>query len=107
MRHVAYHHLFAVSPFLLALAVSYFKRMLWCCGQLLPYVGMGSYGTRLHRDCNAMGDAAKIFPCVPFTCAENSILSVLIIKIARRWVTLRKSLLMFLVPVRKMHFSLD
>jgi len=55
----------AVSPFLLALSVSYFEETLWRCGQLWPYVGMGSLGTRLHRDCNAMGDAAKISPRVP------------------------------------------
>src|SRR5258705_5400808 len=42
---------------------------------------MGSLGTRLHRDCNAMGDAAKISPRVPSTCAQNAILSVLIIHI--------------------------
>jgi hypothetical protein len=68
---------------------------------------MGSLGTRLHRDCNAMGDAAKISsripsscailyspimrdckamgdvakisPRVPSTCAQNAILSLLII----------------------------
>jgi hypothetical protein len=41
---------------------------------------MGSLGTYLHRDCNAMGDAAKISPRVPSTCEENAILSLLIIK---------------------------
>jgi hypothetical protein len=41
---------------------------------------MGSLGTRLHRDCNAMGDAAKISPRVPSTCAQNAILSLLIIR---------------------------
>ena len=40
---------------------------------------MGSLGTRLHQDCNAMGDAAKISPRVPSTCAQNAILSLLII----------------------------
>jgi hypothetical protein len=38
---------------------------------------MGSLGTRLHRDCNAMGDAAKISPRVPSTCAQNAILTLL------------------------------
>jgi len=33
------------------------------------------------RDWNAMGDAAKISPCVPSTCAQNAILSLLIIHI--------------------------
>jgi hypothetical protein len=41
---------------------------------------MGSLGTRLHRDCNAVGDAAKISPRVPSTCAQNAILSLLIIR---------------------------
>jgi len=62
--HVAYLPLIAVSPFLLALSVSYCKHTLWRCGQLWPYVGMGSLGTRLHRDRNAMGDAATISPRV-------------------------------------------
>jgi hypothetical protein len=42
---------------------------------------MGSLGTRLHRDCNVMGNAAKTTPCVPSTCAQNTILSLLIIHI--------------------------
>jgi hypothetical protein len=33
-RRVAYRPPIAVSPFLLALSVSYFKRTLWRCGQL-------------------------------------------------------------------------
>jgi hypothetical protein len=41
---------------------------------------MGSLGTRLHRDCNAVGDPAKISPSVPSTCAQNVILSVLIVR---------------------------
>jgi len=41
---------------------------------------MGSLGTRLHRDCNAMGDVAKISPRVPPTCVQNPILSLLIIR---------------------------
>jgi hypothetical protein len=39
---------------------------------------MGSLGTHLHRDCNAMGDPAKIPPCVSSTSAQNAILSLLI-----------------------------
>ena len=42
---------------------------------------MGSLGTRLHQDCNAMGDIAKISPRVPSTCAQDAILSVLMIHI--------------------------
>ena len=41
---------------------------------------MGSLGTHLHRGCNAMGDAAKISPHVPSTCAQNAILSLIIIR---------------------------
>jgi len=78
-RRVSSRPLIAVSVFLLILLVSNFKRSLWCCGQLWPYFGMGSFGTRLHRNCNAMGDPAKISPCVPSTCAHNAILSWLII----------------------------
>ena len=33
-RHIAYHPPIAVSPFLLALSVAYFKQTLWRCGQL-------------------------------------------------------------------------
>jgi len=40
---------------------------------------MGALGMRLHRDCNVMGDAAKISPHVPSTCTQNAILSLLII----------------------------
>jgi len=42
---------------------------------------MGLLGTRLHRDHNAMGDVAKISPHVPSTCAQNVIVSLLIIHI--------------------------
>jgi hypothetical protein len=59
----------AVSQFLLTLSVSYFKQTLWRCGQLGPYVGLCSLGTRLHQNSNAMGDAAKISPCFPSTSA--------------------------------------
>jgi hypothetical protein len=44
---------------------------------------MGSLGTRLDWDCNAMGDAAKTSPRVPSTCAQNAILSLPIIHIIR------------------------
>jgi hypothetical protein len=37
---------------------------------------MGSLGTRLHRDCNAMGDAAKTSPHVPSTWVQNAILAL-------------------------------
>jgi hypothetical protein len=40
---------------------------------------MGSLGTRPHRDCNAMGDAAKTTPRIPSTCVQNALLSLLII----------------------------
>jgi len=73
MRRVTYRPPIAVSPFLLALSVSYFKQTLWRCGQLWPYVGMGSLGTHLHRDCNAMGDAVKISPRVRSTLSSRSI----------------------------------
>jgi len=80
-RPVAYGPPIAVSPFLLALSHSYFERTLWRCGQLWPYVRMGSLGTLLHRDCDAMGDVAKISPRIPSTCAQHAILSLLIIHI--------------------------
>ena len=40
---------------------------------------MGSQGTRLHRDCHAIGDTAKISRRVPSTCGKNAILCLLII----------------------------
>jgi len=64
---VAHRPPIAVSLFHLTLSVSYFNETLWRCSQLWPYVGMGSLGTRLGQDCNAMGDAAKISPPVPST----------------------------------------
>jgi len=79
-RHVPYRPVIDVSPFLLVLSVSYFKWSLWRCGQLWPYVGMGSLGTHLNGDCNVMGDAVEISPHVPSTCAQNAILSLLIIQ---------------------------
>jgi len=39
---------------------------------------MCSLGTRLHRECNGMGDGANISPHVSSTCAQNAILSLLI-----------------------------
>jgi len=51
-HRVAYRPPIAVSPCLLALLVTYFKQTLWRCGQLWPYVGMGSLVSHLHRDCN-------------------------------------------------------
>jgi len=53
IRRVANRPPIAVSPCLLTLSVSYFKQTLWRCGQLWPSVGMGSFGTHLHQDCNA------------------------------------------------------
>jgi len=79
-RHVPYRALIAVSPFLLVLSVSDFIRSLWRCGQLWPYVGRGSLGTRLHRDCNAMWDGVKISPHIPSTCVQNEIFSLLMIR---------------------------
>jgi len=78
-RRIPYHPLITASPFLLILSVSKFKQSLWCCGQLWPYVGMGSLGTHCHQDCHGTGDAANISPRVPSTCAPNAILFVLII----------------------------
>ena len=76
-RRIAYRPPIAISRFLLALSVSNFKQTLWRCGQLWPYVGMGSLGTCLNRDRNAMGDAAKISPHVPSTLSSRSV--------GRRW----------------------
>jgi len=67
-------HCFAVSSRSVRLL---FKPTLWHYGQLWPYVGMGSLGTSFHRDCNAMGDAAKISPHVPSTSSSRSL--------GRRW----------------------
>jgi len=52
-----------------------------------------------------MGDAAKIFPRVPSTCAQNAILSLLIIWDCKAMGDTAKSLLAFLLPVRKLQFS--
>jgi len=42
---------------------------------------MGSSGTHLHRDCNPMGDTAKITPHIPSTWAHNTIRCLLVIHI--------------------------
>jgi hypothetical protein len=42
---------------------------------------MGSVGTLMHLDRNARGDVVKISPRVPSICAQNAILSLLIIHI--------------------------
>jgi len=70
-RRVAFGPPIAISPFVLPLSVSYFKQTIWRCGQLWPYVGLGSLVTRFHRDCKAMHDTAKISPCVPFTLSSR------------------------------------
>ena len=57
-RHIACRSPIAVSQYLFALSVSDFKHTLWHFGQLWPYVGMGSLGTRLHRDYNAMNSTS-------------------------------------------------
>jgi len=80
-RRVAYRPHIAVAPYLVALSVSNLNEHSGVEGQLWPYVGMGSLGTRSHRDCNAMGDTAKTSPRVPSTCAQNAILSFQIIHI--------------------------
>jgi hypothetical protein len=71
----------AVSQSLRVLSVSYFKQSLWRCGQLWQYVGMGSLGTHLRRDCNAMGDAVNISPHITSICTKNAIRSLIIIHI--------------------------
>ena len=81
IRCIVYRPAITVSLFRCVLSVSYFKRSIGCCGLLWPYIGMCSLGTRLHRDCNAMGDAMKISPRVPSTCMQNGILCLLIILI--------------------------
>jgi hypothetical protein len=70
-----------VSPFLLVVLVSYFKRSLWLCSQLWPNVGIGALGRTLYFACNAMCDAAEISARVLSTCAQNVIVSFLLIHI--------------------------
>jgi len=72
-HRVTYQPPIAVSPFLPALSVFYYKQTRWRCGQQWPYVGMGSLGTHLHRDCNAMGDSAKISLLIPSTLSSRSV----------------------------------
>jgi len=81
MRCIAYHPPFAVSPFLLTLLLFHCQGTLWPCGQLRPYVEIGSLGAGLHWDCNVMGDTATISPRVPSTCPQYPILYSLIIHI--------------------------
>jgi len=78
---ITYRSRIVVSLFLLGLLVSYHKRTLWCCGQLWPYVGMGSLGALLNPDCNAMRDVATISLCILSTCVQSANLSVLLIQI--------------------------
>jgi len=78
-RHIAYHSPIAVSPDLLTLSVSYCTRTLWRWGQLWPYFWMQWLGTRMHLDCNVMGDVTKITPRVASTCAQHAIFSLPII----------------------------
>jgi len=80
-RRVVYRPPIAVSPFRSVVFVSSFKQSLWRCGQLWLWVRIGSLGTRLHRDCNAMGDAVQISPRVPSAGVPNATLTWLIIHI--------------------------
>jgi hypothetical protein len=41
---------------------------------------MGSLGMRLDHDPTAMGDAVKISPCVSSNCAQNAMITLLIIR---------------------------
>jgi len=72
-RRVTYRPPIAVLPFLLTQSVSDFKHTLWRCGQLWPYIRLGSLGTRLHRYWNAMGDTAKISPHIPSTLSSRNV----------------------------------
>jgi len=81
MHRIVYCPPITVSPFLFAQSVSYYKRKLWHCDQLWPYIRISLLGMCLDRDWNAMGDIAKISPRVPFNCAQNAILSLLIIHV--------------------------
>jgi hypothetical protein len=80
MHRVSYRRPITVLPFLLVLLVFYLKQSLRCCGQLRPYVGMGSLGPRLNRNCNAMGDTAKISPCMSSTGVQKTLPSSLILR---------------------------
>jgi len=72
------NHCFNITP---TLSVSHCKWRVWHSGQLWPYVGMGSLGTRLHWEWNAMGDVAKVSPRIPSTSAQNTFLCSIIIHI--------------------------
>jgi len=74
---VACRHPIAVSLFLPALSVFNFERTLWDCGQLWPYIRMGSFGMCLRRGCNVMADGVTTSPSIPSTCAQKAILSLL------------------------------
>jgi len=53
---------------------------------------MDSLGTRMDLECTVRGDVAKISPRVPSTCAQNAILSLLIIHI---------------IPTRQIYVAID
>jgi len=80
---IAYCPAIEVSLCLLAVSVAYLKWPLWHCGHLRPYIGIGSLGTRLYFDWNAMSDGVKISPPVHYICTQNAFLSLLIIYIIR------------------------
>jgi len=81
VRRIAYRPPLTVSAILLAPSVYNFDQTSWRYCQLRLYIGMGSLGTRLHQNSNAMGDAVKISPRIHSTCAQNAILSLLSIHI--------------------------
>jgi hypothetical protein len=80
MLRFPYRPLIAVYLFLLVLSVYILKRSLWRCGQLGSYIGVGSLGTRLHRDCNALSDTTRISPRVVPIFTKNANLSLQIIQ---------------------------
>jgi len=92
MRRVVYSPPIAIPLFLRVRSVFYFKWSLWCWGQLWPYVGRGSLGMHLHRDCKVMGDAAELSHRVPSTCAQDAILTLLLIP---------------LIPSRQIYVAID
>jgi len=87
-QRIAYCPPITVSTCLLALSVCNLRWKHWRCGQLWPFIGMCSLGMRLHWDCDSMGDIAKIYPCVPSTCALLSWLGVRISLCQRLWCNL-------------------
>jgi hypothetical protein len=84
---------------------------------------MGSLGMRLHQDCNAIGDAAKIFSRIPTTCTQNAILSLLIIRdckasgdgakisphVSSTWVqnVILSLLIIHIIPSRQIYLCID